>query len=107
MSPTAPARSAEQRIAALKHANEVRSARSRLKHAIRNGDRALAVLLIREPTPGVASMRVTDLLGAIRGVGPTRITLLMRRCAISPVKTLGGLSHRQRHALCAELERRP
>lgn len=106
MNPTAPPRSNEQRLAALAHANDIRRARSRLKHSIRSGDRAFAVLLIRDPTPAVHTMRVLDLLDAIKGIGPMRVQIIMRRCLVSPCKTLGGLSQRQRDALTAELEQR-
>lgn len=106
MSPTlTPTRSPEQRLVALRHANQVRLARARLKHAIRDGDHDLAVLLVRDPTPVVASMKVEDLLLVVPKLGPVKVTRLLHRCAVARSKTLGGLTHRQRDALSRELGR--
>lgn len=112
--PTPPNRSLAQRRAALARANAVRSARADLKvrlGAERTTDRAVAVLA--EDTDGiidpdhVATMRVRDLLMAIPGMGRRRVDRLMVALYISPSKTIGGLTDRQRGELIEQLRRRP
>lgn len=105
MTTVTPVRAREQRLAALARANEVRVARSRLKQAIRGGDRDLALLLVRDPTPVVETMPVDELLLAIPRMGRRVLPPILRHARVSPCKTLGGLTHRQRRALLDELER--
>lgn len=107
MSPTiTPTRSREQRLVALRHANEVRLARARLKRAIKHGDVQLAILLVCDPTPVVEAMPVRDLLLAVPRLGPVKVDHVLRQARASSRKTLGGLSHRQRAEISDALETR-
>ena len=99
-----PARSLDQRLAALQRANEVRFGRSQLKKELTAGKRRIEDLLIE--TPELArSAKAYDLLLAVPKLGRVRVSKLLRRCRISEAKTLGGLSDRQRTELIASLRR--
>lgn len=51
-------------------------------------------------------MRVTDLLGTLKGLGPARVAETLARLEIAPVKRLGGLGTKQRVRLGAYLRAR-
>jgi hypothetical protein len=106
--PAAPDGAREQRLAALARANSVRSARRRLKQALRATPKPEATdrtaRLVRQPETVTATMKVADLLMACPGMGPTATGKLLRRLHISPSKTLGGLSPRQRDQLGVALD---
>ena len=95
-----PARSPEQRLAALAEANRVRSLRAALKADLRAGRVSLASLLT-SPPDFARSAKVATLLGATPQCGPARAAKIMDRCRISAGKTLAGLSDRQRAELIA------
>jgi hypothetical protein len=94
-----------QRLAALQHANRVRTERARLKKNIAAGHvDALAVL--REPPEFAATMKVACLIDAIPLYGPSKIRVVLRRAGISEARTLSGVTERQRHVLIATLQER-
>lgn len=98
-----PDRSLQQRRDAIKKANEVRFARARLKKDLKS--RRVSVLpLLKEPPAYLESMRVFDLLMALPHVGRVKVNRLLWREQISPSKTVGGLSPRQRQCLLAAVE---
>ena len=99
-----PERSADQRRDALARANRVRHERAQLKTALRRGEDLIAALL-REPPECLASARVSEVLRALPGYGPAKVTRLLDACQVNPRKTLGGLSLRQREALTKALAR--
>lgn len=114
MTTTTPANPIEQRLAALQCANETRTARALIKHAIHAGDVGLALILIRNPTPIVASMRTAELVSAIHGYGGSRgyrgrrrcarLERLLKRSGVTPTRTLASLTQRQRDELCRRIE---
>lgn len=53
-----------------------------------------------------AGMRVRDLIGTLKGLGPTRTLAALESLGIAEVKRLGGLGHRQRQSLRAWLRAR-
>lgn len=96
-----PARSREQRLAALALANTVRLGRAELKRALR--ERRVPIgEVIACPPEEAARAKVSELLLAVPKFGRARVARLLRQCGISEAKTVGGLSARQR----AELVRR-
>lgn len=97
-----PQRSAEQRRQALALANHVRRERAALKAALKSGSVAIEDLLTARP-PVLATAKVADLLLALPQHGPVKVARLLERCRVSPVKTVGGLSERQRGELLASL----
>ncbi len=94
----APGRSREQRLRALQHANEVRSARAQLKRDLAAGRIELARILARPPE-FAQTAKVLDLLLFLPKVGPVKAGRMLARCRIAHAKTLAGLSDRQRAAL--------
>lgn len=107
----APERSLEQRLEALKRANEVRTARAELKViAKRDLTRRTAALMLANNTaalglePGTLdTMKVYDLLVyCVPKVARVKANRMLVEARVSPSKTIAGLSHRQRvELLCA------
>jgi hypothetical protein len=95
---TAPERSLLQRMQALDVANGIRKYRAQLKRDVKSGRRSI-VPVLREPEFEVDSMKVFDLLLAAPKVGRVKANKFMSRARISPSKTVGGLSVRQRQEL--------
>jgi hypothetical protein len=101
---TAPERSLMQRMDALHRANEIRSARAQLKRDLKAGRSAIHELLM-EPPHYVETAKVFDLLLAVPKYGRVKANKVLTQCRISPSKTIGGLSQRQRAELVALLRR--
>ena len=100
----ASTRSSERRMTALTQANQVRGLRAKLKQDLREGTvRLEQILAIR---PGyLATAEVFDLLIAVPKIGPVKAAHLLNIARISPSKTVGGLSERQRARLIELLSR--
>jgi rRNA processing protein Krr1/Pno1 len=98
-----PKRSADQRRQALAQANRVRKTRAQLKRDLKGG-RVSVIELIADPPAYLASAKVMELLRALPGFGPAKATRLMESCQVSPVKSVGGLSERQRDRLIGALQ---
>ena len=97
---TPPARSNAQYMAALERANEIRAFRARLKKDVKAGKES-AYGIVACPPEMTATMKVFDLLLAMPKTGRVRANKLLRRCSVSPSKTLAGLSDRQGRDLLA------
>jgi hypothetical protein len=91
----APARSAAQRLDALRRANEVRIGRAQLKKNLASGGIPITDILATPPACA-RTQKVDDLLLALPRFGPVRVARLLAYCRISPSKTVAGLSDRQR-----------
>jgi hypothetical protein len=105
-----PERTQEQRMEALAKGNAHRSKRRQLKEDIKAGRVTIADALA-EPVPEwLETMKVYDLLRAIPYYGKARLDKTFRRITMSPSKTIGGLTERQRGELVgwvqSDLERR-
>ena len=98
----APERSLNQRMDALKRANEIRTRRARLKRDLKAGRSQIHGLLL-DPPEYLLTAKVFDLLLAVPKYG--RVKRILTHCRISPSKTIGGLSDRQRHELVSFLRR--
>jgi hypothetical protein len=96
--PQTPERSQQQRMEALRRANDIRSERARLKEALRNGDVAITDVLT-EPPACVATAKVLDLILAVPKYGRVKANKLLERCRVSSSKTVNGLTPRQRKEL--------
>jgi hypothetical protein len=103
---SAPERSLAQRHDALQRANEIRTRRAQLKRDVKAG-RADALAVLADPPEWAGTMKVVDLMLAVPSVGRVKVNKALRRCAVSPSKSLGGLSTRQRAELRAHLEAAP
>lgn len=99
-------RTYEQRMEALKHANEIRDARAKLKHSIKLG--AVDLLdVVAMPPVELDTMRLFDLLLAAPNYGPVRVARILARTNVSQRKTVGGLTERQRRELASLMRRQP
>jgi S13-like H2TH domain len=101
---SAPERSLMQRMDALNRANEIRTKRAQLKRDLKAGRTAIHQLLI-EPPSWLETAKVFDLLLAVPKYGRVKANKVLTQCRISPSKTIGGLSQRQRAELVALLRR--
>ena len=100
----APERSLLQRMDALQRANEIRTRRAQLKRDLRRaGCRSTTLLL--EPPEYVETAKVFDMLLAVPKYGRVKANKVLQQCRISPSKTIGGLSERQRTELVGLLRR--
>ncbi len=89
---------------ALQRANEIRSARAQLKRELKAG-RVLIHGVLIDPPEYLQNAKVSELLLSVPKYGRVKVNRLLTQCRISPSKTLGGLSERQRHELVANLRR--
>jgi hypothetical protein len=100
----APERSLAQRMEALKRANEIRIKRARLKRDLKGGRANVHVMLL-DPPDYLETAKVFDLLLAVPKYGRVKVNRVLTHCRISPSKTIGGLSQRQRRELVSYLSR--
>ena len=100
-----PERSFDQRMDALARANEVRTQRARLKRDLKAGRVKIHGLLL-SPPDYLQTAKVFDLLLAVPKYGRVKVNRILTHCRISPSKTIGGLSERQRNELVSYLRRR-
>jgi len=101
----APERSLQQRFDALAEANRIRTARARMKVEMKAGRKAASQILA-DPPEYVATMKVFNLLLAIPKHGRVKTNKILGRCKISPAKSVGGLTERQRQDLLRHLHGR-
>jgi hypothetical protein len=92
---SAPARSTNQRMDALQKANVIRTRRANLKRDLKAGRVSIHRLLL-EPPEYLETAKVFDLLLAVPKYGRIKANKVLQSCRISPSKTFGGLSDRQR-----------
>jgi hypothetical protein len=91
-------------MVALREANRVRGLRAKLKQDLR-ADRVRLELVLATRTDYLASAELFDLLVAVPKIGPVKAGRLMTVAGVSPSKTVGGLSERQRARLIELLSR--
>jgi hypothetical protein len=94
----APLRSLDQRMEALKRANDIRVRRARLKKDLKDG-RAHIEQILDNPPEYVSTAKVFDMLMAVPKFGRVKAARFLNQCRISQSKTVGGLSERQRAEL--------
>jgi hypothetical protein len=82
--------------------NVIRTRRAQLKRDLK-ARRVSIHDVLAEPPACVETMKVVDLLLAVPKVGRVKVNKILRGCQISPSKTVGGLSPRQRGVLLAAL----
>jgi len=100
----APERSLTQRLDALERANVVRTKRAGLKRDLKAGRKSIHTLLM-DPPDYVETAKVFDMLLAVPKYGRVKVNKVLTQCRISPSKTIGGLSQRQRDELVSLLRR--
>ena len=103
--PTAvPERTHDQRMRALRRANEIRTQRAKLKRDLKAGKVKVEQLLL-DPPEYVMSAKAFDMILAVPKYGRVKANRILSQCRISPSKTIGGLSERQRAELVGQLRR--
>jgi hypothetical protein len=99
-----PERSLAQRMDALRRANEIRTRRATLKRELKAGRMRIEPLLLNPPEY-LQTAKVFDLLLAVPKYGRVKVNRILMQCRVSPSKTIGGLSARQRKELVSYLRR--
>jgi len=89
-------------MAALDKANHIRTKRAQLKRDLKSGRVRIHTLLI-DPPEYVSTAKVFDMLLAVPKYGRVKANRILNHCRISPSKTIGGLSDRQRKELVSLL----
>jgi hypothetical protein len=102
MTTAAPERSLIQRKDALVKANDIRIRRARLKKDLK-ARRINVVNLITDPPAFIETMKLFDLIIATPKYGRVKANKILGFCRVSPSKTIGGLSERQRSEIAAQL----
>jgi hypothetical protein len=100
-----PERTHDQRMRALRKANDIRTARAQLKRDLKAGKARIETLLL-DPPEYVLSAKAIDMILAVPKYGRVKANRILSHCRISPSKTIGGLSERQRAELVVQLRRR-
>jgi S13-like H2TH domain len=101
----APARSLDQRMEALKRANDIRVRRAQLKKDLKDGRMQIESILL-DPPEFVSTAKIFDMLMAVPKFGRVKAARLLNQCRISQSKTVGGLSERQRTELVSLFHQR-
>ena len=93
-----------QQLDALGRANDVRSRRAQLKRDLKAGRRPIEEVL-SDPPEYLSSATILDVL--VWTPNRRRITAnkVLLRCRISPSRTIGALTERQRRVILSELQR--
>ena len=99
-----PERNLDQRMDALRAANEVRALRAQLKRDLKAGRVSIGPLLL-DPPSYLETAKVFDMLLALPKHGRVKATKILQSCQVSPSKTFVGLSERQRAELADRLHR--
>jgi len=99
-----PERTHDQRMRALRRANDIRTRRAQLKRDLKAGKTHVDGLLL-DPPEWVMSAKVFDMILAVPKYGRVKANKILGQCRISPSKTIGGLSQRQRAELVQMLRR--
>ncbi|MBA3366754.1 MAG: hypothetical protein H0U03_13395 [Actinobacteria bacterium] len=94
----APERSLDQRMEALKRANDIRVRRAKMKKDLKEGQIQIDEIL-NDPPEYVSTAKVFDILMAVPKFGRVKAARFLNQCRISQAKTVGGLSERQRAEL--------
>ncbi len=97
------------RLAGSRAAVAARRARAEVKRQVGSGERSASEVLsaaARDGAVAESSLRVSELIGAIPWLGPTRTAKIMQDLRISPSKRLGGLGVHQYQRLHEFLVRR-
>jgi hypothetical protein len=89
---------------ALQRANQIRTRRAQLKRDLKAGRISIQDLL-KNPPDYLETAKVFDMLLAVPKYGRVKVNKILVTCRISPSKTIGGLSERQRNELVSLLRR--
>lgn len=97
-----PERSLTQRLEALARANDIRTRRAKLKRDLK-AKRAQIRAVLLAPPDYMLTAKVYDVLLAVPKYGRVKANRVLVYCRVSPSKTIGGLTERQRDELVSHL----
>lgn len=97
-----PERTIVQRMDALGRANEIRTERAVFKRDLKAGRKKVHDYLLNPPE-WLETMKIFDLLLALPKYGRVKANKILVQCRMSPSKTVGGMSQRQRTELVSML----
>jgi len=86
----------------LDKANGIRTRRAQLKRDLKAGRASIQSVLLHPPE-WLLTAKVLDMLMQVPKYGRVKATKALNTCRISPSKTIGGLSSRQRDELVVAL----
>ncbi|NRQ37100.1 integration host factor [Nonomuraea sp. NN258] len=98
-----PVMTVEQRAKALAKAAEARTARRALLAEVSSGAVSVAEVFERSGQDLVDRTRVVQVLRAVPGYGPARVTALMAICGVAEKQRVGALNEQQRERLLRAL----
>ena len=101
----APERSLHQRMDALQRANEIRTRRAQLKRDLKGGRVSIDGLLLDAARTSSRRRRSSTCCWRCPKYGRVKVNKVLQTCRISPSKTIGGLSERQRTELVSLLRK--
>ena len=100
----APSDRRQQQLEALARGNGVRSRRAQLKRDLKAGRRSIEEVL-GNPPGWLSGATILDLLIATPKRRRIKANKVLLRCRISPSRTIGALTERQRRVIVSELQR--
>ena len=100
--PEPPLLTPEDRKVFLEKAKQARGERAHIKELISHNTISIFDA-INDPRQSIQRMKVTELLGAVPGVGPARARSIMEKCGISESRRIAGLGRHQLHKLRREV----
>ncbi|MEA4882899.1 MAG: integration host factor, actinobacterial type [Clostridia bacterium] len=98
-----PKLSPEQKDAALKKAQEVRSKRAQIRENLKAGQMGLEEILGKAEDEVIGKMRVAYLLESLPRIGRVRSRQIMEEIGIDESRRVQGLGVRQKEALLKKL----
>ncbi|MDI7246031.1 MAG: integration host factor, actinobacterial type [Bacillota bacterium] len=98
-----PELSAEQKRAALKKAQEMRSKRAQIRESLKQGTLTLEKILTGPDDNVISRMRVAYLLESLPRIGRVRSRKIMEEIGIHESRRVQGLGARQKEALLKRL----
>ena len=81
---------------ALNEANRIRTERAKLKREAQGRAARTSPFCCVDPPDYILTAKVSDMLLAVPKYGHVKVNKILAQCRISPSKTIGGLSQRQR-----------
>lgn len=89
---------------ALKAANQIRTRRADLKKRLKAGRVGIHGIIL-DPPEWLLTMHLSELMLSVPKYGRVKVNRILTQCRISPSKTVGGLSERQRGEIVSYLSR--
>lgn len=93
----------EEKMKALKKAQEMRSQRARIRHELKSGRSNIRAILDQASDDVVAKMRVAYLIESLPRIGKVRTRKIMTELGIDETRRIQGLGIRQKKALLDKL----